>query len=512
MKQVQTNVPVIDVFAGPGGLGEGFSAYRIHGGRAAFKIRLSIEKEDNAHRTLQLRAFFRQFKDREAPEAYYRLLRQQIGLSELYAAFPEQATAAANEAIQVTLGPDNWEVTRGKIGNALAGAREWVLIGGPPCQAYSLAGRSRNKGISGYEAKEDKRHFLYHEYLRILATFRPSVFVMENVKGILSSKPEGSFLFEKIRQDLSHPGTAMQDEGEQIGVASDVKYRLYSLAPGGQGSFVIHTEQHGVPQARHRVIIVGVRADLGNICPDPLQVVAPVPLKKVLNDLPRIRSGITRTQDSAEHWLDVLRQTTDRRWMQTVRRKAPHISACLESSLAQMNTPKADRGAEFLPHESFPEYKPEWYKDARIGGVCNHYARPHMQKDLYRYFYAACFAKAEINSPKLKDFPLDLLPDHANVSLAIEHNNLFQDRFRVQLPDKPSTTITSHISKDGHAFIHYDPTQCRSMTVREAARAQTFPDNYLFTGSRTAQYTQVGNAVPPLLAYQIAVNTEQEAA
>ncbi len=177
-----------------------------------------------------------------------------------------------------------------------------------------------------------------------------------------------------------------------------------------------------------------------------------------------------------------------------------------------MNGPEADRGAEFLPHKSSPEYKPEWYEDPRIGGVCNHYARPHMQKDLYRYLYAACFAKAEMNSPKLKDFPLDLLPDHANVSLAIEHNNLFQDRFRVQLPDRPSTTITSHISKDGHAFIHYDPTQCRSMTVREAARAQTFPDNYLFTGSRTAQYTQVGNVVIQLLVNQNAVKTEREAA
>lgn len=106
----------IDVFARPGGLGEGFSAYRTHGGHAAFKNRLSIEKEGNAHRTLQLRALVRQFKDREVPEACYRLLRQRIYLSELCAAFPEQATATANEAIQLTLGPDSREVTRGKIG------------------------------------------------------------------------------------------------------------------------------------------------------------------------------------------------------------------------------------------------------------------------------------------------------------------------------------------------------------------------------------------------------------
>ena len=126
-----------------------------------------------------------------------------------------------------------------------------------------------------------------------------------------------------------------------------------------------------------------------------------------------------------------------------------------------------------------------------------------MDSDLLRYLFVSCFAKVNKRSPKLEDFPAALLPDHKNVKAGIEDKK-FADRFRVQLWDQPCKTITSHISKDGHYYIHPDPTQCRSFTVREAARIQTFPDNYFFCGPRTSQFIQVGNAVPPLLANQIA--------
>ena len=144
-----------------------------------------------------------------------------------------------------------------------------------------------------------------------------------------------------------------------------------------------------------------------------------------------------------------------------------------------------------------------WYRDpSGWNGICNHESRGHIPSDLMRYLFCACFSEATSDrarrTPKAEEFPAILAPAHANW-----HSGDFADRFRVQVPDRPATTITSHISKDGHYFIHYDPTQCRSLTVREAARAQTFPDNYFFVGNRTQQYVQVGNAVPPYLAYQI---------
>lgn len=128
-----------------------------------------------------------------------------------------------------------------------------------------------------------------------------------------------------------------------------------------------------------------------------------------------------------------------------------------------------------------------------------------MASDLARYLFSACFAHSSGYSARLDIFPPKLLPEHSNVHVEGLEAIPFKDRFRVQCRNEPATTVVAHIAKDGHYYIHYDPAQCRSLTVREAARLQTFPDNYFFAGNRTEQYTQVGNAVPPLLAHKLAM-------
>ena len=157
--------------------------------------------------------------------------------------------------------------------------------------------------------------------------------------------------------------------------------------------------------------------------------------------------------------------------------------------------PRKKRGGEFIAHESLPSLYKEWFYDRKLKGVINHSTRSHIRGDLHRYLFVSAFGLVQRRSPTLRDFPRQLLPAHSNVRRALGGGN-FADRFRVQLYDRPSTMITSHISKDGHYYVHPDPSQCRSLTVREAARLQTFPDNYFFTGGRTGQYVQVGTWSP----------------
>ena len=224
---------------------------------------------------------------------------------------------------------------------------------------------------------------------------------------------------------------------------------------------------------------------------------------EILDDLPRLRSRLSREPDSTDAWRSALEQA----WRERLSKHPDRQLRSLARDAIAASWEHDDVGGRFvkgLGRSRMNRELRQWYLDEDLKGACNHESRPHRRDDLGRYLFASCFGVAYGRTPKLRDFPEDLLPDHRNAWEARTTNELFDDRFRVQLAHEPATTVTSHISKDGHYYIHHDPSQCRSWTVREAARIQTFPDNYFFEGTRTQQYVQVGNAVPPLMARAIA--------
>ena len=488
-------IPVVDIFAGPGGLNEGFASAETARNRRIFKTVASIEMDPVACSTLILRSAFRFAKDGNANmDPYFEMLRGERTLDDLRLVqdFDEAFVHAEHEIHELELGADTRTLSDRKIKLALKSSGSdspWVLIGGPPCQAYSLAGRSRRKNDETF--MDDKKHFLYQEYLHIIRKFRPTVFVMENVKGLLSSTNSGTGMFDLILNDLA-------------GTKTGHRYDIHSLvveSEEGEYSptdFVIKSENFGVPQRRHRVILLGILRSSGLNAKSfrRLTTKGMVTTSRAIGDLPKIRSGISRfSGDDSERWL-AIRTESDQ-----------ESSKALGTPLHNFSATKLNRGSPFIRSRNSSRSPKQgdsfadWIFDPNIGGVVQHEARAHMESDLHRYFFAAAYAKLNHESPKLRDFPTKLLPNHAN---AISASRPFEDRFRVQLANGPATTIVSHIAKDGHYYIHPDPLQMRSLTVREAARLQTFPDNYFFCGNRTQQYHQVGNAVPPLLAHQIA--------
>lgn len=501
------SIPVVDLFAGPGGLGEGFSSVEEN----AFSILVSAEKDPFAHQTLTMRAYYRLLL-REAPDRLSAYLDYCNGKNtKPWDDSTRKIWLRAEEEAQlIELGSEDGNAKLDNIlHKKLKDSKQWVLIGGPPCQAYSLVGRSRNKGKANYVPEEDRRHFLYREYLRIIQKYRPAVFVMENVKGILSSRVNGDLIFHSILSDLSDPDAAFGVSNSNSG------YRIFSLVKNVEfrrgdkpdsidpRDFIIRSEEHGIPQARHRVILLGVRED---IPADHRKLLSKskqkVTVKDVIDNLPPLRSRISRSEDAYNLWkksvLDSVaylkKNTSDALLCRELDNAAEEISNHIQTGDFLIKLGK------FRGQVACSSALNSWYTRNRPSVWLNHQSRGHMVSDLRRYLFAAAYSKAHSTSPKgAEDFNIDgLRPNHKNWD-----SGHFSDRFRVQLSDRPATTVTSHISKDGHYFIHYDPSQCRSLTVREAARIQTFPDNYFFQGNRTQQYHQVGNAVPPYLAFQI---------
>ncbi len=501
-------VKIVDLFAGPGGLGEGFSSFCFHGWHP-FRIAVSVEKDKFAHSTLKLRAYWRLLKrNGRSMDNFYAYCRGET--DKPWTSDTEDLWNEANfEALQLELGVDKTkdkEMLHDRIARLISNDEHWVLIGGPPCQAYSVVGRVR----VGKKNKQDPRHRLYEQYLEVIRKFRPSVFVMENVRGMLSCQLDNGHIIHRILEDLSCPGQG------KLGVR-ELNYSIHSLAadicyePGMNPAmldlkkFVVHCEQYGIPQARHRVILVGIREDI--VAPLPRLVPSgSVGVRDAIGDMTPLRSGISRQKDSTAEWNALVSAEFADLAKCADAAHHPVLAKVLAETGKRVEAENLSRGGRWVKDEygalpSIARALHLWLRDEQVGGWLNHETRTHMAGDLRRYAYIAAYASVENRNPLAsKDFDLPkLAPRHANWK-----SGNFDDRFKVQLSSHPATTITSHISKDGHAFIHPDPAQCRSLTVREAARLQTFPDNYFFEGPRTSQYIQVGNAVPPLLARQIA--------
>ena len=501
-------VPVVDLFSGPGGLAEGFAALKDPSGLPCFKVVLSIEMEPTAHRTLLLRGFLRKFPS-GYPAAYYEFLNGALAQEPEWASlYPHEWHEACQETRCLKLGTsESGHFVRRRIAEIRAtyGDRT-VLLGGPPCQSYSVVGRARNVGRPDYDVASDERQTLYLEYAKVLKQLQPAIAVMENVRGMLSAKHCGRSIFRDVMESLAHAGG--KDRYRLVPFTSPYGSRSWDhdLRPK---DFLVRAEEHGIPQRRHRVFVVCIRNDVAatlkaNGPPALDQAEATASVHDTIGAMPMLRSRLSGNDDDSS-W---------RRALTRAHRLALRHMLAMPSEIERrfrfaLDHALGSTSEVALPHREahggtgFPDSCPSalrnWIYDPKLTRLSNNETRGHIEDDIARYLYASAYAYASGRSPNVSDFPPALAAMHRSWN-----TGKFADRFRVQLRDHPSTTITSHISKDGHYFIHPDPAQCRSLTVREAARLQTFPDNYFFHGSRTQQYVQVGNAVPPYLAWQIA--------
>lgn len=555
-------IRVIDVFAGPGGLCEGFAACKKN---SPFEIVMSVEAEENAHKTLTHRAFYRRLppSGKSGFLSYTRAtdkLDRKDQLEKLKEKYPEPWREATNETLgeptrlgnekiwqkleegqKLTVDDKKDTEAQTKVSKRIKEIRAMctkdktplIVIGGPPCQSYSNAGRNRVRAIEGYKPDEDQRFFLYREYARVLAEAKPDAFIMENVQGILSARlANGKKVIPQILETLKRPSLSVaSSNGEK---SADV-YHLYSLSSPPDGwlngeplykdpkSFLISADQYGVPQARKRMIIFGVKASTVRIDCVLAKNQKPAPtLRDVIDSLPPIRSTISGkksvTKDSQQSWNDewhqikktLIKELADKQVKKLLR--ATGLEGELKPGHSKFVSSNASGFSEEFENKGKdePEYAAlkNWIQgDSNLGGFFNHTAKAHQYHDRLIYMFVAAYTNVHGVSPKASrksaagepDFPKFLAPNHRNWE-----SGHYSDRFRCLSPDKPSKTITSHLKKDGHAYIHHDPVQNRCLSPREAARIQTFPDDYFFEGEMGAQYQQVGNAVPPFLATKLA--------
>lgn len=398
------NNKIIDLFAGAGGLSEGFR-------RNNFNIIAHVEMDKDASNTLRTREAYYYCKANNKLDLYINYITQKISREEFYSQIPNEVL---NKVINKEISDTTLETIFSQIDNILENDKIIGIIGGPPCQAYSIAGRSRKKD----KMENDPRNYLYIYYLEFLKKYQPQFFVFENVQGILSAK--NGTIFEDIKKRMKKLGY-------------NIDYKL------------LDSNDFGVVQHRKRIIIIGFKKELNIGYPKFDDFKTKYNIQELFIDLPKLNDGEINNKYSSE------------------------TSRCLEKLKIR------EKGWNVLTYNQ---------------------ARKLNEND--KKIYQICIENKNIKYDELPE----ILRKHNNT-------NSFLDRFKVVEYDKPSHTMVAHISKDGHHYIHPDIKQCRSITIREAARIQSFPDNYYFESSRTSAFKQIGNAVPVFMAEQIAKKIEE---
>lgn len=402
------SINYIDLFAGAGGLSEGFI-------NAGFRPIAHIEMNKDACNTLKTRLAYHWLKSNNQIKEYNSyLLASDRKKENLWKKIP---TSVINSVINNEISKATLSNIFKKTDDLLNGKKVDLIIGGPPCQAYSVVGRARK------DMKNDPRNYLYKHYIKFLVKYNPKMFVFENVPGILSAR-NGHYLDQIF--------SAIRDVGYELSIPSE--------------NF-LNAKDFGVLQDRKRVIIIGWRRDLNLEYPKFEKISHGFEvMTDLFSDLQPIKSG-QGTIDAIEY------------------------SGPSTKYLKQTNIRNGFRY------------------------VTQHIARPNNDNDLEIY-KIACDYWNQGYRLKYTDLP----------SRLIKHSNLktFLNRFQVVNGKGLSHTVVAHIAMDGHYYIHPDKKQNRSISIREAARIQSFPDDYFFEGSRTAAFKQIGNAVPPLMAQKIA--------
>jgi DNA (cytosine-5)-methyltransferase 1 len=411
----------IDLFAGAGGLSEGFV-------QSGFSPVAHVESDEAACFTLKTRTAYHWLKKINQPAIYKDFLLGKISRAELYSHIPK---SILDSTINLEISESNLEAIFSRIDELLDIQQVDIIVGGPPCQAYSIAGRSRDmNGMVG-----DKRNYLFKYYAEFIYKYKPTFFVFENVLGLLSAKDINCENYLDTMIKLFH------EKG----------YKTLHK--------VLNSSDYGVPQNRKRVILVGSNLPSFENFPEIEKLEKDFTVSDFLNDLPKIKAG----------------------------------------------------SGSMGPMKISPDFH-TYLKDIGIrngnGFITQHISRPNNERDLAIYRIAAELWTAEQKRLNYANLPTNLIT-HKNTKT-------FNDRFKVVAGNLPAShTIVAHISKDGHYYIHPDANQNRSLTPREAARIQTFPDSFFFESvsektGRTAAFKQIGNAVPVTLAKQIGRSIKKE--